>query len=307
MDSALIVLVSPADAEASGTAATVAALARALGPRAVIELRTAPDPVAEAARPSPRPEATVVLHWEQDGRRAHLKVRPQPSAEWLERDLGFDAHDLVAERGRAVGLAIASMLPELPEAPPLPAASTRTHPAPPRGPRPQPAPLGEVQLRVQLGLAPGGLGGGVGGALEGQLYLGPLVGLHATFGLRGADAPAVEGTESHLRAGGGLAVRWRVARAFELGAALDLLVLRDSVGHFSIDGDDLTPVSQARALPGLRGDLRAAWFFTGNAAVGLSLGAEGAFGETAVFLERKQVTSVVPLRLLLEPGLSVRF
>lgn len=310
----LVVLVTAADAASGGTTAAVATLVRSLEPRRV-EVRTLGS--AEGLTAVDDPSASVVvLYWEEGGRRAHLRVRTA-RAGWFERDLGFDVRDAEAERGRSVGLAIASMLPEpapspRPAAPAVspPAASAR--PAAPASPPTTPAPAAaspwaELQARVQLGFAPGGYGGGVGGAAEGQAFLGRVLGVHASLGLRGADAAEAEGSASHLRVGAGLVARWRATPRLELGAAADLLVLRDAVRHFSIDGDEIVPVSQARVLPGVWVDVRAKWWFTQGAALCLSVGLEAALGRTSVFLDGQRVGAVVPVRLLLEPGLAVRF
>lgn len=318
---ALVVLVTAADAASGGTGAALGTLARALEPRRV-EVRTVVS--TESPPPTSDEASVVILHWEDGGRRARLRVRLArvgraarvASAEWVERDLGFDAGDAEAERGRSVGLAIASMLPEpppsppvVPPAPPPAPPPTATGPAPPRSPPllVEARPRGELQARAQLGVAPGGYGGGVGGAAEGQVFLSRALGVHATFGLRGAEATEAEGSASHLRVGAGLVARWRASPRVELGAAVDVLVLRDAVRHFSIDGDEVAPVTQSRTLPGVWVDVRAGFWLTQSAALVLSAGLEGALGRTAVFLEGQQVATVVPLRIVLEPGLAVRF
>ena len=319
---ALVVLVTAADAASGGTGAALGALTRALEPRRV-EVRTlaSPEDSPPASDARDAGASVVILHWEDGGRRARVRLRiaraADPAARWVERDLGFDAGDAESERGRSVGLAIASMLPD-----PAPSASPAASPvasAPSPAPRPppprpapraatvEPPPWGELQARAQLGVAPGGYGGGVGGAAEGQSFLGRALGVHAAFGLRGADATEAEGSASHLRVGAGLVARWRASPRVELGGALDVLAVRDAIRHFSIDGDELAPVTQSRTVPGVWVDVRVGFWLTQSAAVVLSAGLEGALGRTAVFLDGAQVATVVPVRLVLEPGLAVRF
>lgn len=321
----LVVLVTAADAEAPGTPAALSALREAVGARGDVRLRTlSPGESAESA--ASREGASVVLHWEENGKRAHLRVHPRTSATgssaWFERDLGFDERDALEERGRAVGFALVAMLPDdlaRPSAPPV-AAPPRVSPAPEASskggslvptvalrPAPPPAPWGELEVRGQLTLAPGGFGGGVGAAVGGQVFLGRTFGLHVDFALRGAEAAAVESTASYLRAGGGLAVRGAVARNLELGGSLDVLVLREAMSHFSSDGDESVPVVEARALPGVRAEGRVAYFLTSSAAVSLGVGVETAVGKTEIFRDGKVVGDIVPVRLGVEPGVRIRF
>lgn len=316
----LVVLVTSADAEAPGTPAALSALREAVGTRGDVRLRTlAPGESAESA--ASREGASVVLHWEENGKRAHLRVHPRTSATgasgWFERDLGFDERDALEERGRAVGFALVAMLPDdlarpiappsaPPPVPPSPEVPGRA-PSPAPRDRPPPPPFGELEVRGQLAVAPGGYGGGVGASVGGQIFLGKSLGVHVDFALRGAVAAEVESTASYLRAGGGLAARGAVARNLELGGSLDVLVLREAMSHFSSDGDEAVPVVEARALPGLRAEGRIAYFLTSSAAVSLGVGVETALGKTEVFRDGKVVGDIVPVRLGVEPGVRIRF
>lgn len=319
----LVVLVSAADAEAPGTPAALAALREAVGARGEVRLRTlVPGENPESATSGGG--ASVVLHWEENGKRAHLRVHPRTSAPgenaWFERDLGFDERDAVAERGRAVGFALVSMLPDdlarasapsppPPSAPKSPPATkvVERPPLVPETPRANRVALGELEVRGQFALAPQGFGGGLGVSVGGQVFLGKTFGLHVEFGLRGAEAAAVESRASYLRAGGGLALRGGLARNLELGGSLDVLVLRESMSHFSSAGDESVPVVEARALPGVRAEARLAYFLTSSAAVSLGLGIETALGNTEIFRDGKAVGAIVPVRIGVEPGVRIRF
>ncbi len=318
----LVVLVTAADAEAPGTPAALSALREAVGARGDVRLRTL-APGESPERAASRDGASVVLHWEENGKRAHLRVHPRTSSPgasaWFERDLGFDERDAVEERGRAVGFALVAMLPDdlaRPNEPPRVATARVVPPSdpptiPPRdpseGPRPRAPSFGELEVRGQLALAPGGFGGGVGASVGGQIFLGKTFGIHIDLALRGAVAAEVEATGSYLRAGGGLAVRGAVARDLELGASLDVLVLREAMSHFSSDGDEPVPVVEARALPGVRAEGRLAYFLTSSAAVSVGVGIETAVGATEIFRDGKVVGSIVPVRLGIEPGVRIRF
>ena len=310
---ALVVVVSEADAVAPATPALLRAAEEAFGGRRRVKVRAF---AANETRDGVREQegtATVVLRWEEGGRRAHVRLHVEKNAPWIERDLGFDEHDAPEERGRAVGFALAAMLPEeaQPRQPPTPLpgqpapSSQPVAPTPPQLPtRP---PRLDLAVRAQLVVGMGGVGGGAGGSLEGQVFLGKWIAAHATVGYRAAQASRAEGTAHHLRAGAGMSVRVRIAQKLELSPTFDLLVLRDAVSHLSADLDELEPVTQSRLLPGVRGDLRLSWFVTESAALEIAVGSEVAFGTTSVFLEGQPVTSIVPVRLGIEPGLRVRF
>lgn len=311
---ALVLVVSEADARAPATPSLVRAAEEALGGRHRVRVRSlgpseSRDNVIEEGG-----TATVVLRWEEGGRRAHLRVHTSPRAPWVERDLGFDERDAPEERGRAVGFALAAMLPEetaptvaLPKSPPVPLSPL----APPSSAAPVPipphAPRLDLAVHAQLVAGLGGSGGGIGGSVEGQVFLGRWLAVHTSVGYRGADATAAEGTASHFRVGAGLSARVRVAPKLELSPTVDLLLLRDAVSHLSPDLDEPQAITQSRLLPGVRGDVRVSWFVTESAAFELALGAELAMGKTSIFLEGREVTSVVPVRLGIEPGLRVRF
>jgi hypothetical protein len=75
--------------------------------------------------------AVVEVSWpDVDGTRAHLHAHLRPSAAWIDRDLRFETASPGAERGRAVGLTIAAMIPDEDEPTPTP-TPTPTAPTPP--------------------------------------------------------------------------------------------------------------------------------------------------------------------------------
>ena len=312
---ALVVVVSEADAVAPATPALLRAAEEALGGRGRVKVRAFGTNESRDAVREQDGTATVVLHWEEGGRRAHVRLHVEKSAPWIERDLGFDERDAPEERGRAVGFALAAMLPEdaqRPRQPPIPPppglGAPLSQPVAPTPAQPPPRPPRlDLAVRAQLVGGAGGVGGGAGGSLEGQVFLGRWLAAHATVGYRAAQASRAEGTAHHLRAGAGMSVRVRIAQKLELSPTFDVLVLRDAVSHLSPDLDEPEPVTQSRLLPGARADLRLSWFVTESAALELAIGSEVAFGTTTIFLEGQPVTSIVPVRLGIEPGLRVRF
>lgn len=307
MEPAAVVVVSPADASRPETLALVRAAEESTRPR-TIELRvTSAADVGEAARP------VFVVRWSDDTRRAHLRVHVAPKSPWVERDLGFDERDAPEERGRAVGLAVAAMLPDADDAPPaLPPVVPReeVRPVAPPAPAPAPAPASrhfDLALRGHAAFGVGGEGGGVGGRLEGHVLVGPSLGIFGAFGARVGDATYAEGRASHLVATAGLSFRAPLGRRVELGGSLGAGLVRDEVRHFSADGDDPQPVSESRVLPAGSLGARGSYFISETAALEVGLGADVAFGTTDVVVEGTVRGTLVPVRLSVEPGVRVRF
>ncbi len=134
--------------------ATAGALARAaqdaLGPQATIVVRAAAAPPsdedAQATARTQRASACAVVSW-QDAARLHARVHLQlePSGPWTDRELVFEPADAAGEKGRALGFALASMLPPRAGAPPQvePAPEPEAAAAPqaePAAATPQPEP-----------------------------------------------------------------------------------------------------------------------------------------------------------------------
>jgi len=147
----LIVLVAAGEATSPMATAMVQATHDALG-AAVVDVREtkgAPtDAAALAAEAKSRPDAVVEVVWdERDLRRITVRVHMARTQRWLERTMTYGPSDPLAERGRTLGLAIASILPEigLNVSAAAPAASTSTStstptPTPASAPAPAPAP-----------------------------------------------------------------------------------------------------------------------------------------------------------------------
>lgn len=307
---AVVVVVSVADASRPETLALVRAAEDASRPRRV-EVRASDTP-GDVDSPSP----VVVVRWSDGARRAHVRVHVEPKAPWVERDLGFDERDAAEERGRAVGLAVVAMLPEVDEPsartprPIEPAPVDVRPPRPSEPPRPPVAtrpPRFDLALRGQAAFGVGGEGGGVGGRVEGQVFVGPRLGIFAAFGARVADATYADGRASHLVAVAGLSARAPLGRRFELGGTLGAGIVRDEVRHFSADGDDPLPVSESRVLPAGALGARVSYFLSETAALELGLGADVALGTTDVYVEGTVRGTLVPVRLSVEPGVRVRF
>ncbi len=115
----LLILVAAGELTDSTTHGIAAAAREALGPSAHVvvgETRSEPDDAQALAREKgEHADAVVELHWlNAHHRRAALRVHLARSGKWVERQMTFRTSDADSERGRTLGLAIASILPEAP-------------------------------------------------------------------------------------------------------------------------------------------------------------------------------------------------
>jgi hypothetical protein len=151
----LIVLVAAAEATDPTTHAMARATKDALGPAARVVVRETPgdpgDAEAIAAERAENADAVVELSWiasrEGRHRQASVRMHLRNSGRWVDRWITFRPTDADAERGRTLGFAIASILPEAatPGSPssPSPASTVgTTTPTPPApdGAAPETAP-----------------------------------------------------------------------------------------------------------------------------------------------------------------------
>jgi hypothetical protein len=146
----LIVLVAAGEAANPTTAAMVRATGDALG-GAPVEVRETPgvptDADALAMETESRASAVIELIWtDANQRQVILRVHLATGRRWVERSIGFMPSDPAGERGRTLGFAAASILPEaahsptrsdgLPTQPPAaPAPTPSEAPAEERAPR----------------------------------------------------------------------------------------------------------------------------------------------------------------------------
>jgi|CZKU01.1.fsa_nt_gi hypothetical protein len=141
----LIVLVAAGEVAGPTASAMVRATHDALGGATVDVRETRGQPTDEAALAAEgtfHPDAVVELIWDEvDRRRVTLRVHMVRTQRWLERSMTYLASDPIAERGRTLGLAIASILPEIAgEVAPGPASASAPGPASPSAPSSAPGP-----------------------------------------------------------------------------------------------------------------------------------------------------------------------
>jgi hypothetical protein len=336
---------------AQSTQAIAQALRAALAPDAAVVVRNAAagtsvslsEEALEAAATAERgttagERATLVgvVVWSERHQRAALRFSRRPDGRWTERELRFAVADAPSERGRTVGFALASMMPDeafaAPAAPPPtsppasePSAAAPAAPAPsvvgpaggapaapafeaPRGPpavvRPNPLALDVSALAAT---APGAYGGGVGGAFAVRLPVYQAVGVRASIGARqGQLGPAQATTQIVI---GGLGMTWQpwldASRRWGGGGRVTALLINQDVSHFS--EDDAVATHLAHLVVGMDAAFEGTFRFAERAAVIGALGAELALGTTEVFVRGNRVGSLAPARVTGELGLRVSF
>lgn len=319
MSTALTLVVLIASGAAGGGAsdpsagAMVRAARHALGPSTRVIVRDLPpsldDADAVAMGHALGADVVVELAWGDAGRRrATVRVHADAAPRWIDRDIGFDAGDADRERGRTLGFAVASMLPERPDAPPrdeLPdddAADAREP-----GATPAPRPRARVAIDA-LGAGSIGVAGyadAVGGAVRAAWYVGPRFALRAGGAFRTGAIVAADGTLRSVALSAGLG--WRAvipsARA-PLGAGLraDAVLLRDIVTR-SGSGEP----AQGRWLPAVDLTLEGTYRAFDPVSFVFAGGAELVLGSTDVLVAGRQVATLPPLRLVGEAGIRLEF
>jgi hypothetical protein len=323
----VLVIVAAGDPADGSTQAMEQAFRGALGRDVQVAVRSAAEGVTEeslvAAANTEHAALLVVVAWSERPRRATLRVVRPADGRWTDREIRFDTADVATERGRTVGFALASMVPEdalsPPDRPPVPAppsppavgalppAAARSPAealAPPFLPAPNPLALEASALAVT---AAGGYGGGLGGAFAVRVPIAGALAARVGASLRGGEVAPAQATSRVIVAAAGVAWQpWLDARRrWALGARLDALLLHHDLGHLSADDPEVAHLS--RFLPGLDAAVEGAFRFADHAAIVGAAGTEIALGTTDVVVRGREVASLPPTRIVGELGLRVSF
>jgi hypothetical protein len=298
----IALLVAAGEGKSATTQGLLSAAEEALGAGTSIRVFEAAPPSDDAALDVENEVdafAVVTLVWQDNARlRARTRVHVARTDRWTGRDLTFAGVDTLAERGRALGFAIASMLPE----------EARAHAAPAEPPRPRAGPAPQYAVGL-FAIGATQEGGGGGGALDAATFvvdgLAVRVAAAARYGqVTGAEGLSASDLVMSLAAG----LEWwpflpEEARPVGVGLRADGLLIRhqvygsgDSAGRF-VPGADLLAEIAFRLAPGLE--------------LGAGLGIEAAFGKTDVFVGEDTTTppatTIFRVRAVGELGLRVRF
>jgi hypothetical protein len=253
--------------------------------------------------------AVVTLVWEDPARlRAHTRVHIARLDRWTDREIAFVPADTMVERGRAVGFAIASMLPDELRAR-RPAAVEVGRSAPASASSEAPRALGLYALGAT------DVGGGAGGTIDGTWAIVEALVVRVALGARYWTIDVGTGGHGHdLVASASAGLGWwplvpTAGSPFGLGFHLDALFLRHEV---FLRLSDNTPDRYGRSSPGA--DLMAEGALRVGDGVDLvvGLGAEAAFGAINVDIgidgQNATSTQAIPrVRAVGELGVRLHF
>jgi hypothetical protein len=305
----LAILVATGEAAAAPTTAMAAAAGEVVGEAEMVRVVEAGELVdAESLRIERQlgVRAVVALTWVDDAHlHAHLRLHAARTDRWIDRELDFSPSDGPAERGRALGFAMASMLPEGDPTLPLATREAPTH-APPR-------PLGATALEASFVAAAGldGPGGGLGGRLALERFVARRASLGLSIAGREERIDRLDAREVTASVGAGGAW-WPVApdAAGHFGLALrgEVLLLYEAVEHEDAAG---ASTWKGQPLPGAALGLTGTWRLAGPLEAFLSANVELAFGTvdvTVVAASPAGGTARIPEeRGLASGGLRARF
>ena len=319
--SVLVVLASGDPGDGSSRAIEQA-LRAAIGHDATVVVKPAPKASEEEiAALGEREHAGLVcvVTWGERERRVVVKLVKVPGDHFAARELRFEPADAANERGRTVGFALASMMPDEVFADPPPdqhveapkpePAIVLTRPSaeqPIRMSLPRPNPLAIDAVAIAAG-ATDDYGGGVGGMFALRVPITGALGFHSAFSARtGSIGPAAASLHD-LGVAAGLAWQpWLDSRRrWAAGARLDLTVSYLDVDH--LDEDDTHAKHLSRFLPGAFAAAEGTYRFSDQASIVSAVGSQVDFGETHLFLEGRHVGEISPLKLVAELGLRVSF
>jgi hypothetical protein len=344
----LIVLVAAGEGANPTTTAMVRATCDALSGAPVEMRETLAEPTdaeALAAEQQSHADAVIELIWNDvDRRHVTLRVHLATSRRWVERSIGFMPSDPAAERGRTLGFAAASILPEAAHNPPrpevaveppvtstvapseLPAEMVATAPGVPPVPLASTVPSGESPTvaetpsvatssrlpRIQIDLvAVGGIGGGATGAGGGgalSWVATDALSFRVGASERAGRLDVAQASVFTLLMGAGVALRpWRPTRSRPLGLSFrgDYLVVRESATHF--DSDDPTPVTRSRWLSGFDAMADVSWVLSTEVEALVGVGIEDVLASTYVNDKNVEVATLPALRAVGEGGFRLRF
>ncbi|MGZ3421607.1 MAG: hypothetical protein ACXVEE_27270 [Polyangiales bacterium] len=322
MNAVLLLVLAQDPAADSAASAMAASAADGLDGRVHVELErvtTLPaDDEAIHRGTAVKAGAVIEVSWpDADGRRAHLHAHLRPTAAWIDRDVTFELTSSPWERGRAVGLAIAAMLPDdepspppAPEPPqPLPVIvtpptviTTVTPPVdrpvavtPPKRPSPY-----EASLVGELGT---GISGGARAGFT--WWLVPRVGLHLDVGGRASTVRAVNANVLRLDAGVGTAIRlYGLAGGTSFVVYGEVRGVREQVTRGRTDGVE---ERHARFLPAFAFSGEFALAVTQSMALTAAVGGDLSLGKTTLAVNETNAATVPVFTAISAVGLRFTF
>jgi hypothetical protein len=301
----VLLLVARGDMQQPAMAALTRAAESVLGSESHIvfheQAKTLSDDEAIALGDQMRASMVVAVTWSGDQGRAHVHVHFSERPGWLERDVSFLATDPPPERGRTLGYAIASMVPDV-----APADAAQVSRPPTRTEeKTAPSPVVRRTTSWSVGVA-------AAGAFAGDA---------TSYGI-GADARWSFVASGFVRAGGAarfgrvpaadassLTVVPAVGVGFTLGESggpARIGARIDALAIFSELSRATPPETHGRWVPGVdaMGEVELS---LPPVAVGVALGPEYALGSTEVHIGTAEPATFPRWRFVSELGLRLRF
>ena len=321
----VVILVAAGKATDPATIAIERAAGEALGRGARVYVREAvaapTDGEAIAIEEESPQTAVAEVTWGDAGHRAALlRVHVRGEPRWLDRTIGFGPADVDPERGRTIGFALASMLPDTRaagEPSPEPAANTPPPVVVPIAPSPAPDLAEEPQRTTSryaldvLGVGAASFGAdmataGGGAAFDARLV--PWVSVRVGGAVRAGKVVSAQARALELLAWAGVALHpWpsSPSRFFTASLRADYVLMNQMLTHYSATGADLS--TRARALSGVDVLVEGEWRLGEAADILTGAGVEDRLATTHVDLDGTRVATVPPLSGVAEAGVRLRF
>ncbi|HEX4449028.1 MAG TPA: hypothetical protein VH044_19945 [Polyangiaceae bacterium] len=322
----VVILVAAGRTTDPATLAIERAAGEALGHTARVVVREAmgtPTDGEALALESEASEAAVAeVTWGDPTHRvATVRVHFSGHTRWLDRTIGFGPADIDAERGRTIGFALVSMLPETrtpePTAPPAVAL-----PPPPPPPVVVHTPLepdvspeanaGKVRYALDLvGVGAAALGAdlqtaGGGAALDVEVV--PWLSVRIGGAIRAGKVMEAQARSLALFASAGLSLHpWPSSptKLFSAALRVDYVLMNQTVTHYSATGADVS--TRARTLSGIDVLLESEWRLGKGVDVLAGAGIEDVMATTYMDLNGVRVATLPPLNGIAEVGMRLRF
>jgi hypothetical protein len=313
----IVVFLAASDASDPAAQAAMVATQDTLGPQAMVILRQVPanpaDDAAVIVEKMLHASAVVELAWpDPDRHRARIRVHVAGGTTWTERELEFGTIDPPVQRGRAMALTIASMVPTTApeEPPPVPPPAVPERPRSPpsssasEAERPRVSPTGGPFSVDVVGLATVGVRDTTNRDLGGEAALRwrllPTVSFRVALGVRFGEVPAARASLTTLRAGAGVAWTAVGSDNASMGLRADLVVLRHRLVRPGESED-------ARVQPAAALMAEGSWAPAAGTHLVAAVGVEQVFAASDVLLDGARIASLPRTYLVFELGLRARF
>jgi len=303
----LAIVVATQNVDDQATESMRATAAEALGSEDAVVLREVDDTTdgetLRIERLVHAQAAAQVLWLDAAHTRARARVHVAETNQWTERTIEFAVVDTPIERGRALGFAVTSMLPEETlAANPYRVAKRPDKPA-------QPEQRTGIRLVAIGSTGLGGVAGGYGASIAGEFFVTPTMAVRLGLGGREGPVPALQGSDLAIYGAVGVSFWPRRASAGKIwafGFRVDALALHHTV--YDRRMVSLTP-QESKTLPGLDAMAELAISVSSLVDIVTSLGIEAALGPTDLDVDQLGNTkgTIPALRGVGEVGIRLSF